>query len=105
MSTNIENPLDIKELEKLANQFFKAAPGEAPVNLVASPTPYTDYHPSIDQLDTIPGANGLPINLSGNNTQSTPASGVGASPSAITQGNVIDLKDPQTSFDDPALTA
>jgi len=105
MSTNIkpEGLLNIGELEKLANQFFKAAPWEAPVNPAASPAPYTDYHPSIEQLDAVPGANGLPMNLSGGHPQSSPVSGVGASPSAITQGNVIDLKDPQTSFDDPAL--
>ena len=107
MSTNInpERLLDIRELEKLANQFFKSSSGNAPANPVAAQEPLNDYHPSIEQLDTVPGANGLPLNLYGSAPQSTPISGVGASPSAITQGNVIDLKDPQTSFDDPALNA
>ena len=107
MSTNIkpDGLLDIGELEKLANQFFKSPPGEAPLNTALSPAPQNDFKPSINQLGAVPGADGSPINLYGSSPQSTPVSGVGASPSAITQGNVIDLKDPQTSFDDPALNA
>jgi cysteine desulfurase/selenocysteine lyase len=107
MNTNTkpEGLLDVRELEKLANQFFKSSPGEAPINQGISPEPYNDYRPSIDQLAFVPGADGQPINLAGGSPQSSPASGVGASPSAITQGNVIDLKDPQTSFDDPALNS
>ncbi|WP_428329360.1 family 2A encapsulin nanocompartment cargo protein cysteine desulfurase [Mucilaginibacter sp.] len=104
MSTNTkpEGFLDIGELEKLANQFFKSPQSVAPVNPAAFPTTPGDHQPTIEQFNFIQEANERPINLSGN-TQSSPASGVGASPSAITQGNVIDLKDPQTSFDDPAL--
>ena len=106
MSTNInpEGLLDIRELEKLANQFFKSSSGDAPVNSTVSHAAPNDFHPSSEQLETIPGANGLPLNLYGSAPQSSPVSGVGASPSAITQGNVIDLKDPQTSFEDPALS-
>ncbi|ASU33947.1 family 2A encapsulin nanocompartment cargo protein cysteine desulfurase [Mucilaginibacter xinganensis] len=105
MSTNTkaEGLLDIRELEKLANQFFKSSGGDQPVNAGGNPAQLNDYQPSIEQLDSIPGANGLPLNLYGSAPQSSPVSGVGASSSGITQGNVIDLKDPQTSFDDPAL--
>ncbi|MGZ3874046.1 MAG: family 2A encapsulin nanocompartment cargo protein cysteine desulfurase [Mucilaginibacter sp.] len=102
-NTNPEGFLDIRELEKLANQFFKSSSGEIPVNPVISPVVYTDYRPSIDRPDTIAGANGLPVSLYNHTPQSIPVAGAGASPSAVTQGNVIDLKDPQTSFDDPAL--
>jgi len=102
-NTNPEGLLDIKELEKLANQFFKSSSGDTPVNQLSSQAQPKDYQPAIDRLSAIPGADGQPFNLYGNAPQSSPVSGVGASPSGITQGNVIDLKDPQTGFDDPAL--
>jgi cysteine desulfurase/selenocysteine lyase len=103
MSTNIENPLDIKELEKLANQFFKSGSGEVPAASVPSPSPLKEYSSPDDLPGNFPGADGSPINLFGNNPQPVSLSGFGASPSAINQGNVINLNDPQTSFDDPAL--
>ena len=103
MSTNIENPLDIKELEKLANQFFKSASGEVPAAPIPSPAPPKEYSSPGELPGNIPGADGSPINLFGNNPQPVSLSGFGASPSAFNQGNVINLKDPQTSFDDPAL--
>jgi cysteine desulfurase / selenocysteine lyase len=103
MSTNInEDSLpNLLELEKLANQFFKTAPGGA--DPVIQIEPLRELSPTRDYASEIPGADGLPIALFGNNPQPPSLSGVGASPSAINQGNVINLKDPQTSFDDPAL--
>jgi len=103
MSTNINehNLPDLQELEKLANQFFKTMPGDVN-NIQPSGLP-KEYNPAGDQLNGVPGADGFPIALFGNNPQPTSLSGFGASPSAINQGNVINLKEPQTSFDDPAL--
>jgi cysteine desulfurase / selenocysteine lyase len=103
MSTNInEDSLpDLQELEKLANQFFKTASGST--DPIAQINPQKEYNPEVDYAHGIPGTDGFPIALFGNNPQPASLSGVGASPSAINQGNVINLKDPQTSFDDPAL--
>lgn len=103
MSTNInEDSLpNLLELEKLANQFFKAAPGD--FNNIPKADPPKEYNPAGDQLNGIPGTDGFPIALFGNNPQPASLSGFGASPSAINQGNVINLKEPQTSFDDPVL--
>jgi cysteine desulfurase / selenocysteine lyase len=103
MSTNInEDSLpDLQELEKLANQFFKAASGGT--NPIAQTNPAKEYSPVTEYPSGIPGTDGFPIALFGNNPQPASLSGVGASPSAVNQGNVINLKDPQTSFDDPAL--
>jgi len=103
MSTNInEDSLpDLQELEKLANQFFKAASGST--DPIAQINPPKGYNPATEYPSDIPGTDGFPIALFGNNPQPASLSGVGASPSAINQGNVINLKDPQTSFDDPAL--
>lgn len=97
MSTNTENPLDIRELEKLANQFFKSLPN-APAGQPEN------FSPSEPGLAGFSNSEGLPFNLFSHNPQPPSLSGVGASPSAINQGNVIDLKEPQTSFEDPALT-
>ncbi len=70
MSTNINPGLpDVAELEKLANQFFAAQPGSAPVQTQA----------------VQPGAG----------VQSQ------VSPSAIEQGNAINMDNPQTSLPDP----
>jgi cysteine desulfurase/selenocysteine lyase len=103
MSTNInEDSLpNLLELEKLANQFFKAVPGGP--NPIVQTGPLKEYNPVSDQLGGVPGADGFPIALLGNNPQPASLSGFGTSPSAINQGNVINLKEPQTSFDDPAL--
>jgi cysteine desulfurase/selenocysteine lyase len=103
MSTNInEDSLpNLLELEKLANQFFKAAPGGA--DHIAQTTAPATYCPVGDQLSGIPGADGFPVGLLGKNPQPPSLSGFGASPSAINQGNVVNLQEPQTSFDDPVL--
>ena len=81
MSTNINpgNLPDLQELEKLANQFFKAAPNED-ISLPAA-SPYEASKP--------------PVSVGGS----------GISPSAVHQGNAVNLQDPQTGFDDPHLTA
>ncbi|TWI97567.1 cysteine desulfurase/selenocysteine lyase [Mucilaginibacter frigoritolerans] len=103
MSTNInEDSLpNLLELEKLANQFFKALPGSA--DPIAQTEPIKEYNPVGDYAGGIPGANGFPIALFGNNPQPPSLAGVGASPSAVNQGNVINLNEPQTSFEDPAV--
>ncbi|WP_259068069.1 family 2A encapsulin nanocompartment cargo protein cysteine desulfurase [Mucilaginibacter sp. X4EP1] len=104
MSTNIneDNLPNLLELEKLANQFFKSAPGED-IDQFAQTEPLKEFNPVADYAGGIPGADGLPIALFGTHPQPPSLSGVGASPSAINQGNVINLKEPQTSFEDPAL--
>ena len=81
MNTNINpgNLPDLQELEKLANQFFKAAPNED-ISLPAA-SPYEASKP--------------PVSVGGS----------GISPSAVHQGNAVNLQDPQTGFADPHLTA
>jgi len=81
MSTNINqgNLPDIAELERLANQFFKPAPNQD-ISLPAN-NPYDATKP--------------PVSVAGS----------GISPSAIHQGNAVNLQDPQTSFHDPDLVA
>jgi len=81
MSTNINpgNLPDLQELERLANQFFKAAPNED-ISLPAT-NPYEASKP--------------PVSVAGS----------GVSPSAIHQGNAVNLQNPQTSFEDPGLKA
>lgn len=104
MSTNIneDNLPNLLELEKLANQFFKSTQG-GDTDQFAQTGPLKEFSPIADYAGGIPGTDGLPIALFGNNPQPPSLSGVGASPSAINQGNVINLKEPQTSFEDPAL--
>src|ERR1700709_76953 len=101
MSTNInENNLpDVRELEKLANQFFKSLQG-GDANITPEGASQ-EYNPAGDRLNGIPGVDGFPIELFGSNSQPPSVSGIGASPSAINQGSVINLQDPQTSFEDP----
>jgi cysteine desulfurase / selenocysteine lyase len=103
MSTNInEDSLpNLQELEKLANRFFKNVPGSPDHTLQSHPA--KEYNPVGDQLSGIPGTDGFPIDLSDKNPQPPSLSGFGASPSAINQGSVVNIKDPQTSFDDPVL--
>src|SRR5271170_7721301 len=66
---------DEQFIQQLANQFFKAPP--------------------------VPPATAAPA--SGSSAISIPGSvaGSGISPSAVNQGNGVDLKDPQTSLPDP----
>jgi cysteine desulfurase/selenocysteine lyase len=104
MSTNInaEDQPDLNELEKLANQFFKALPGQSIQPDSSSirdqfserkelPQSYeprlTDRFSQQGNFDHQPGS----------------ASGAGISPSAINQNNAVDLRNPQTGFADPNL--
>jgi len=81
MSTNINpgNLPDLQELQRLANQFFKAQPNED----IALPdlNPYDAAKP--------------PVSVAGS----------GVSPSAIHHGNAVNLENPQTGFNDPGLNA
>jgi len=81
MSTNINpgNLPDLLELQRLANQFFKAQPNED----IALPdiNPYDAAKP--------------PVSVAGS----------GVSPSAVHHGNAVNLENPQTSFNDPGLNA
>ncbi len=97
MSTNINDDSlpNLQELEKLANQFFKSLPG--------SPDHISQTSPVGDQLSSAHGNDDFPVGLLSKNPQPPSLSGFGASPSAINQGNVVDIKEPQTSFDDPVL--
>jgi len=105
MSTNINanNLPDIGELEKLANVFFKSAPGN-PVNTSTPPALPETFTPVGGQL-----RNGLPetylsaLGPYGNTRVPQSFSGLGASPSAIHQGNTFNIEEPQNSFDDPLL--
>ncbi len=106
MSTNI-NPdglPNLQELEKLANQFFKSVKGVSQ-NEPAPSFPANGFSPVGSQISDIPTGNGFADGLFSHHPQSVPVSGVGASPSAINQGDVINLNNPQTSFEDPGLTA
>ena len=78
-STNPGHLPDIEELQKLANQFFKSAPNEDII--LPAQNPYSATKP--------------PVSLAGS----------GVSPSAIHQGNAVNLQDPQTGFNDPGLNA
>ena len=108
MSTSI-NPgglPDVHELEKLANQFFKSLPG----NFASQPNPQrlaAEGHGFNDVSNLSPDSGFLHnLHLFDTLTNTQPprsVAGSGVSPSAINQGNAVDLKDPQTSFADPNL--
>ncbi|QEC76421.1 family 2A encapsulin nanocompartment cargo protein cysteine desulfurase [Mucilaginibacter ginsenosidivorax] len=101
MSTNIntDNLPNLQELEQLANQFFKSAPGGVVNQLPVQQAP---------EALPLPGAvtdTGL-FTSPQQPAASVPSStigGGGISPSAINQNNAVNLKDPQTSFADPNL--
>src|ERR1700712_5735658 len=107
MSTNInaeEHP-NLSALENLANQFFKALPGqsinpEPVVEQASERLPLRNdnlqqsYEPQLrDQVSRYNSFDHSPPS----------ASGVGISPSAANQNNAVDLRNPQTSFADPNL--
>ncbi len=100
MSINI-NPDNIpsaQELEELANQLFKAGPTGFFSHSPAFPPQSQSF------LGELPDINSFEAPAAPN--QSIPPStigGGGISPSAINQGNAVNLKDPQTSFTDPNL--
>src|SRR5215217_24759 len=97
MSTNTNPELpDLKELERLANQFFKSTSGDLP-------EPQEAVQPEqLRRLD-LPSAD---VQQNPYDYLHPPKSiiGGGISPSAVNQGNAVDLKNPQTGFADPNLT-
>ena len=97
MNTNINPELpDLKELERLANQFFKTTSGDVPEPQEAAQPEH------LRRLD-LPSAD---VQQNPYEYLHPPKSvaGGGVSPSAINQGNAVDLKNPQTGFADPNLT-
>lgn len=112
MSTSINehNLPDIQEIEKLANQFFKSlsVPGvntaAPPVSAAAPRELPATYNPVRNQLPAgLPQTDISVFGPYGNAKLPQSLSGFGASPSAVGNGNVFDIKDPQTSFEDPLL--
>ncbi|MDN3584894.1 family 2A encapsulin nanocompartment cargo protein cysteine desulfurase [Mucilaginibacter flavus] len=106
MSTNInhDNLPSPQELEALANQLFKAGPGGFLTELQAR-KPNGDFLNAINAPNTglfnhahqgSPPVEGIPSSTIG---------GGGVSPSAINQGNAVNLQEPQTSFADPNLSS
>ncbi|HWK03244.1 MAG TPA: family 2A encapsulin nanocompartment cargo protein cysteine desulfurase [Puia sp.] len=97
MSTNNSNefsPLDEGALAQLANQFFKAMPGEAVANLGAPLSYPGETAPATAGAVTspFPGAGGaIPASVAGS----------GISPSAVQRQESFDLKSPPTSLPDP----
>jgi len=102
-NTNEYNLPDLGALEELANLFFKAAPGSE-INKNITPAQPANFNkddaPSTGELAAYNTRGFSPY---GNAPLPPSVSGVGASPSAVSQGNVFDIKEPQTSFDDPLL--
>lgn len=111
MSTNINpgNLPNLQELENLANQFFKSAPGDLSNQLPAQQAPEPSFGADFLQPAHLSGVELLPANPQENPYEylHPPKSvgGGGVSPSAINQGNAVNLKNPQTGFADPNLTA
>ncbi len=111
MSTNTNGGLpDIAEIEKLANQFFRALPGNS-LNDASAQRDLQNLAPAGDSSQgSIYTDNDL-LKISSPESPdkyaplSGPVAGSGISPSAINQGNAVNLQDPQTSFADPGLNA
>jgi len=102
---------DIKELEKLANQFFAALPGSDltsdSYNLQEkSVNPIVDHNALTQQsLDLENPQTSLPdphFSESGHTPKSL--GGVGLSPSSVEKGNSFNISEPQTSLPDPHFT-
>jgi cysteine desulfurase/selenocysteine lyase len=106
MSTNIDQPgiPDVNLLQELANQFFKAVPGTAPlIGTVGQPTPLS-YDPlasqgNVGDLKSPPTSLPDP-HFAGAKTPVSVA-GAGVSPSAINAVNAIDLKNKEENLPDP----
>jgi len=96
MSTNTStaHQPDLNALEDLANQFFKALPGQ---NIKTDTLPLPAGYE--------PGLSAQTINAEGFDQTPASASGAGISPSAVDQHNAVDLRNPQTGFTDPNLTS
>ncbi|MDN3547426.1 family 2A encapsulin nanocompartment cargo protein cysteine desulfurase [Mucilaginibacter aquaedulcis] len=105
MSTNINNDNlpDIRELEQLANLFFKSGPGgfqntlpdQQAAEQFSAPANVTDVG-LFNPYGQVNAASPIPSSTIGDG---------GISPSAINQNNAVNLHDPQTSFADPNLNA
>ncbi|TFF36396.1 cysteine desulfurase [Mucilaginibacter psychrotolerans] len=97
----------MEELEQLANQFFKSGPGTFANQLPAKPAPTAPSAANLPQFSSVPDA-GTVGGVAGHVPQqlSPPASasGGGVSPSAINQGNAVNLQNPQTGFAHPGLS-
>ncbi|EHQ28648.1 family 2A encapsulin nanocompartment cargo protein cysteine desulfurase [Mucilaginibacter paludis] len=105
MSTNInaEEQPDLSALANLANQFFKALPGQ---QIKTDPVVGQAHEPVrqdalVESYEPWLYDQGLRNNSFDHSPPS--ASGVGVSPSAANQNNAVDLRNPQTSFADPNL--
>jgi cysteine desulfurase/selenocysteine lyase len=101
MSTSInpDNLPDLQELEKLANLFFKSPDSGLSDPQAAQPAGLPQ---SYDQ--PLQYINSAGVSDSAYNKQPSSVAGGGISPSAIEQGNAVDLQNPQTGFADPNLT-
>jgi cysteine desulfurase / selenocysteine lyase len=105
---NIEGLPDSAALEKIANQYFQALPGEAPADIYPQQhfIPTSGYQndllqqPRITEIDkaekrapseALAGSVHVPMSVAGS----------GISPSAINQSNSFNISDPQTSLPDP----
>jgi cysteine desulfurase/selenocysteine lyase len=108
MSTNInpDNLPNQQELENLANQLFKATPVSFLNQLPAQQAPAV-LPEGLQQPNNIPDAGTLypGWEIAPAYPQAPPSvAGGGVSPSAINQGNAVNLDNPQTSFADPNLS-
>ncbi|WP_184545627.1 family 2A encapsulin nanocompartment cargo protein cysteine desulfurase [Mucilaginibacter sp. FT3.2] len=106
MSTNInqDNLPNLQELEQLANQFFKSGPADVVSQLPLQQTP--EAFPLSGNVADAALFNQFPhINAPSVSAPSSTIGGGGVSPSAVNQNNVVNLKDPQTSFADPNLSS
>lgn len=97
MSTNTNPGLpDVKELERLANHFFKSGVGDEKLPAIVDNTRPPAGSLDFQALD--------PQNPYAYSQPPGSVTGGGISPSAIDQDNAVNLKDPQTGFTDPNLT-
>lgn len=109
-NTNKENLPDVGELEKLANRFFKSVPGESLGQLkeqqVKTELPQAD---NLLEKGAVPDESLLQVSPQANTYEYTKSpksvTGSGISPSAINQGNAVNLHKPQTAFEDPDFKA
>ncbi|RKR80409.1 cysteine desulfurase [Mucilaginibacter gracilis] len=107
MSTNInseEHP-NLSALENLANQFFKALPGQSinPEPVVEQASEQLPLRNDNLQQSYEPQLRDKALRDNSFDHSPPSASGVGISPSAANQNNAVDLRNPQTSFADPNL--
>jgi cysteine desulfurase/selenocysteine lyase len=99
---------DAVALEKLANQYFHALPGDAPTDIFPQPHffPATGLQnemlqpPRITENDKT-GKPSPSEALAGSGHVPMSVAGSGISPSAINQSNSFNISDPQTSLPDP----